>query len=56
MSKASKPRDLKRQLYESEADRKGYCPGCGYFPAVNEGEHRADCTRNDPRNHKQEPS
>lgn len=43
MSKASKPRDLKRQLYESEADRKGYCPGCGYYHAAH-GQHRPDCT------------
>ena len=49
MSKESKPRDRWRQLYQSAHDRpEAFCPGCGYYPAVNNGTHRADCTRKKP--------
>lgn len=44
MSKESKTRDLWRQLDASAHDRADFCPGCGYYHAVN-GRHRNDCTR-----------
>lgn len=46
MSKASRPRDLRRHLGQAMAeDSTGWCPGCGLYPAVNNGQHRNDCTR-----------
>lgn len=44
MSKESKPADRWAQVFSAATDRKGFCPGCGYHPAVNNGAHRADCT------------
>lgn len=45
MSKESKSRDRFRQSIESARDRPNdFCPGCGYHPVVNGGQHRTDCT------------
>lgn len=45
MSKESKPRDRWDQVFTaSRARSPHWCPGCGYHPVVNGGEHRADCT------------
>lgn len=49
MSKESKPRDRHRQSVEAVRDRDGFCTGCGYYPATQNGEHRADCTLEHPR-------
>jgi len=44
MSKESKPRDLWRQVFEAAQDRPDtWCKGCGYYPVVHDGTHRADC-------------
>lgn len=45
MSKESIGRDRWRQLGQATYGQGGWCPGCGYFPAVHDGEHRGDCTR-----------
>lgn len=46
MSKWTRPQDLRDHAHESGAIlRPGWCNGCGLYPAVNGGEHRADCTR-----------
>lgn len=45
MSKESIGRDRWRQLGQSDYTQGGWCPGCGYYAIVNNGEHRADCTR-----------
>lgn len=46
MSKTSRPRDLRRHLGQQLAEgNPGWCPGCGLFPAVNNGAHRGDCTK-----------
>ena len=47
MSKESKLRDLWRQLDASAYDRSDFCPGCGYYYAVNHT-HRTDCTASQP--------
>ena len=45
MSKESKPRDRWSQVFYAAAGRpRGWCKGCGYWPVVNDGAHRADCT------------
>jgi hypothetical protein len=45
MSKESKPADRWQQVFSAAADRPpDWCKGCGYWPVVNDGAHRADCT------------
>jgi hypothetical protein len=45
MSKASTPHDRWAQVYSAAHTRDPrWCVGCGYFPVVHDGEHRADCT------------
>jgi hypothetical protein len=44
MSKQSKPADRWSQVFSAASDRpEDWCKGCGYWPVVNGGAHRADC-------------
>jgi pyruvate/2-oxoacid:ferredoxin oxidoreductase beta subunit len=43
MSKESRKRDLWRHVGDTRPDPK-WCKGCGHYPIVNAGAHRADCT------------
>jgi hypothetical protein len=46
VSKESKRRDIARQGTAAAHDRDPrWCVSCGYYPVVNNGEHRGDCIR-----------
>jgi hypothetical protein len=46
---AGKNSDLWRDVNSTAAARpRSWCRGCGYFPTVNNGTHRTDCTERNP--------